>query len=94
MPTEDERAHAEQAAKHRAAEDKTEAIGVQTKDTVVGTSKVTEYSRGGQVFMLRVKPKNAPAQYIDESLPGGTLTPNDEGLSQDTNLPKWRLGSF
>lgn len=97
IPTAEERARAEQAAKQYATEEDQpeEEIGrVQTRESVVGGNTVTEFSRGGHVFMLKVKPKNAPAQYIDEALPGGQLTPNDPGLSEDTNLPKWRLGSF
>lgn len=96
IPTKEERARAEQSAKHNTSQDDDRSVGVQTKETVVGSSTVTEFSRGGQVFMLRVKPKNAPAQYIDESLPGGQLTPDDPGISENTqtNLPKWRLGSF
>ena len=96
IPTEEERARAEQAAKQQPAAEEAETPAVQTRETVVGSSKVTEFSRAGQVFMLRVKPKNAPAQYIDESLPGGQLNPHDPGISEDTqtNLPKWRLGSF
>lgn len=97
IPTEEELARAEQAAKQQDLDDEDrERVGVDARETMVGTSTVTEYSRGGQVFLLRVKPKNAPAQYIDESLPGGSLIPNDPGISEDTqtNLPKWRLGSF
>ena len=99
IPTAAERARAEQAAKQYATEDdlSEEEIGrVQTRESVVGTSTVTEFSRGGHIFMLKVKPKHAPAQYIDESFPGGSLTPSDPGISENTqtNLPKWRLGSF
>lgn len=99
IPTAEERARAEQAAKQYATENEQteDEIGsVQIKESVVGASTITEFSRGGQVFMLKVKPKNAPAQYIDESLPGGSLTPTDPGISEntETNLPKWKLGSF
>ena len=101
IPTEEERARAEQAAKQYTTEEGTdieeEDLGrVQTREFVVGNNTITEFSRGGHVFMLKVKPKNAPAQYIDESLPGGNLTPSDPGISENTqtNLPKWRLGSF
>lgn len=101
IPTQEERSRAEQAAKYEGTPGGSTTVGadrsaVQTSETVVGSSTVTEFSRGGHVFMLRVKPKNAPAQYIDESLPGGRLIPNDPGISEDTqtNLPKWRLGSF
>jgi hypothetical protein len=44
--------------------------------------------------MLKVKPKNAPAQYIDETQPGGQLEPNDDGLGRDNNIPKWKIGSW
>ena len=98
IPTEEELARAAQAAKQQEPKDEErERVGVETRETVVGASTVTEYSRGGQVFLLRVKPKNAPEQYIDESLPGGELIPDDpDGISESyqTNLPKWRLGSF
>ena len=99
IPTEEERTRAEQAAKQYATEEdqEEEDLGrVQTREFVEGNNTITEFSRGGHVFMLKVKPKNAPAQYIDESLPGGNLTPSDPGISENTqtNLPKWRLGSF
>ncbi|MDJ0956429.1 MAG: DUF2782 domain-containing protein [Arenicellales bacterium] len=99
IPTEEERIRAEQAAKQYATENdqgEEDLGGVQTREFVVGNNTITEFSRGGHVFMLKVKPKNAPAQYIDESMPGGNLTPSDPGISENTqtNLPKWRLGSF
>ena len=99
IPTEEERLRAEQAAKQYTTENdqEEEDLGsVQTREFVVGNNTITEFSRGGHVFMLKVKPKNAPAQYIDESMPGGNLTPSDPGISENTqtNLPKWRLGSF
>ena len=98
IPTEEERVRAEQAAKQYATEqEEEEDLGrVQTRELTVGNNTITEFSRGGHVFMLKVKPKHAPAQYIDESMPGGNLTPSDPGISENTqtNLPKWRLGSF
>lgn len=99
IPTEEERARAEQAAKQYVTEQEQEEEdlgGVQTRELTVGNNTITEFSRGGHVFMLKVKPKHAPAQYIDESMPGGNLTPSDPGISENTqtNLPKWRLGSF
>lgn len=95
IPTEEERARTEAAAKEQNSKAAEQRSGVETREKSVGSSTVTEFSRGGQVFMLRVKPKNAPAQYIDETLPGGQLTPDDpDGISENTNLPKWRLGSF
>ena len=99
IPTEEERVRAEQAAKQYATEQEQEQEdlgGVQTRELTVGNNTITEFSRGGHVFMLKVKPKHAPAQYIDESMPGGNLTPSDPGISENTqtNLPKWRLGSF
>ena len=97
IPTAEQRSQAERTAKTQPAPERPEAVvGIQSRETVVGSSTVTEFRRGDQVFMVRVKPKNAPAQYIDESLPGGQLVPNDPGISEDTqtNLPKWRLGSF
>lgn len=99
IPTEEERARAEQAAKQYATEvteEKGDLGRVQTREFVEGSNTITEFSRGGHVFMLKVKPKNAPAQYIDESMPGGNLTPSDPGISENTqtNLPKWKLGSF
>ena len=99
IPTEEERARAEQAAKQYTTEedqDEEDLGRVQTRERVVGNNTITEFSRGGHVFMLKVKPKNAPPQYIDESLPGGNLTTDDPGISENTqtNLPKWKLGSF
>lgn len=97
IPTAEERARSEEAAKQYNAGKEDEADqsgGVETRETVEGSSTVTEYSRGGQVHMLKVKPKNAPAQYIDQTQPGGELEPNDDGLGSDTNVPKWKIGSW
>ena len=96
IPTAEERARSEEAAKRYSAGKEGDAEqrgGVDTRETVEGDSTGTEYSRGGQVHMLKVKPKNAPAQYIDQTQPGGELEPNDDGLGRDSNVPKWKIGS-
>lgn len=98
IPTPEERAAAEEKAKQYTEENEKEqgrqVQGVDIKQTVVGDSTVTEYSRGGQVHMIKVKPKNMPPQYIDENEPGGSLQHNDNGLSEDVALPKWKIGSW
>lgn len=99
IPTPEERARADEAAKQYNAgqeeeQDDEAVVGVDTRETVVGDATVTEYSRAGQVHMLKVKPKHMPPQYIDQNQPGGSLEPQNDDMSQDVNLPKWKIGSW
>jgi len=101
IPTEQERVSAEQAAgeyleKQRAQSPGGSALdGAYEREYVEGDTTVTEYGRGNRVYSLKIKPGQGPTQYLDS--PGdGQLesSPANEGLSDDVNLPKWRLGHW
>lgn len=99
IPTDEERERAEQAAREYEARQGTPSphietpYGLRERKIVEGSTTVTEYSRGGHVYSLKIKPGQGPTQYLDS--PGdGQLEPPDESLPDNTNLPKWRLGSW
>lgn len=100
IPTDEEREHAEQAAREFQAqqstpsEDEKSPYGPGERKTVEGSTSVTEYSRGGHVYSIKIKPGQAPTQYLDAPGDGQLEPPTNEGLSDDYNLPKWRLGHW
>jgi hypothetical protein len=96
IPTEEERARAEQAASEYAAQQRASSLpdenpGQRTVEE--GDTTVTEFSRGGQVHSLKIKSGQGPTQYLDER-DDKQLGRTNEGLSDDVNLPKWRLGHW
>ena len=100
IPTDEERQRAEQAAREyrdqqpaAAAEGKT-PYGLGERETVEGSTAVTEYSRGGHVYSLKIKPGQAPTQYVDAPGDGQLQPPTNEELPENYNLPKWRLGHW
>lgn len=100
IPTDEERASAEQAAREYQARQTppsphTEtAYGLRERKTVEGTTTVTEYSRGGHVYSMKIKPGQAPTQYVDAPGDGQLERPTNEEMPDNYNLPKWRLGSW
>jgi len=100
IPTDEERVRAEQAAQEYQAqqaspsEDEKSPYGLGERMTVEGNTSVTEYSRGGHVYSMKIKPGQAPTQYVDAPGDGQLEPPTNEGLSTDYNLPKWRLGHW
>lgn len=99
IPTDDERARAEQAASEYAAQQRTVSPdsdnpgGVSERTVEEGSTTVTEYSRGGQVYSLKIKPGQGPTQYLDKR-DDKQIERTNEGLSDEVNLPKWRLGHW
>ena len=87
LPTAEEYAAAEEAAKSRPirADD--------VREYTEGGHQVTEYRRGGGVYMVRVTPAAGLTQYyVDHD--GDGLLQNDDGIGNDFNVAKWRLGNW
>lgn len=56
---------------------------------------ITEYSRGGRVFLMTVKPRGGPTQYWDDPDGDGQFqSRNSSNIDEDMNLPKWRIGGW
>lgn len=56
---------------------------------------ITEYKRGGRVFLMTVKPRNGPTQYWDDLDGDGQFQrSNSNTIDETMNLPKWRLGNW
>lgn len=56
---------------------------------------ITEYSRGGRVFLMTVKPRVGPTQYWDDPDGDGQFqSRTSSNIDEDMNLPKWRIGGW
>lgn len=56
---------------------------------------ITEYSRGGRVFLMTVKPRVGPTQYWDDLDGDGQFqSRTSSNIDENVNLPKWRLGGW
>lgn len=56
---------------------------------------ITEYERGGRVFLMTVKPRLGPTQYWDDPDGDGQFQRrNSDTIDENHNLPKWRLGGW
>lgn len=56
---------------------------------------ITEYSRGGRVFRMTVKPRVGPTQYWDDPDGDGQFQRStSDDIDESPNLPKWRLGGW
>lgn len=100
IPTEEERERAEQAAREyqsgqaSSSEEDQTAYGLKERKTIEGSTSVTEYSRGGHVYSMKIKPGQAPTQYVDAPGDGQLQPSTNEELPDSYNLPKWRLGHW
>ena len=75
-------------------EDPAAPAGERVIERVEGDRTITEYRRHGQVYMYKVKPKNGPAQYWIDREGDGQFQPHETDISDDVNLPKWRIGNW
>lgn len=56
---------------------------------------ITEYARGGRVFMMTVKPRTGPTQYWEDPDGDGEFQRRtSDNIDETINLPKWRLGGW
>jgi hypothetical protein len=56
---------------------------------------ITEYRRGNEIFMMTVKPRYGPKQYWNDPDGDGQFQRStSDDVSEDMNLPKWRLGGW
>lgn len=90
LPSEAERAKAEAAAKERAELPPPEEI-TERKE---GDQVVTEYRRFGQVYLIKIKPKVGASQYMVDRDGDGRFETKTENLSEEFDLPKWRIGTW
>lgn len=90
LPTEEERAKAEAAAKERAELPPPEEITERRE----GNQVITEYRRFGQVYMIKIKPKVGASQYMVDRDGDGRFETKTENLSEEFDLPKWRIGTW
>lgn len=90
LPTDEDRAQADAAAK--------EKVDLPPPDEIIehreGKQLITEYRRFGQVYMIKIRPKNGPSQYVVDRDGDGRFETKTENLSEEFNLPKWRIGSW
>lgn len=68
--------------------------GEEVSERVEGDQIITEYRRRGQLYMVKVKPKNGPAQYWVDRDGDGQFQRRDTDINEDINLPKWRIGTW
>jgi len=56
---------------------------------------ITEYSRGGRVFLMTVKPRVGPTQYWEDPDGDGQFQQStSDDIEERLNLPKWKLGDW
>lgn len=56
---------------------------------------ITEYYRGGKLFLMTVKPRVGPTQYWDDPDGDGQFQPRtSDNIDETLNLPKWKIGSW
>lgn len=56
---------------------------------------ITEYERGGDVFMMTVKPRTGWTQYWNDPDGDGQFQRStSDDIDENMNLPKWRLGGW
>ena len=100
IPTDEERSRAEQAAREietvrgPPSPHSDTPYEPRERKVVEGSTAVTEYSRGGHVYSMKIKPGQAPTQYVDAPGDGQIQPSTNEELPDNYNLPKWRLGSW
>ncbi len=55
---------------------------------------ITEYSVNGNVYMVKISPKNAPAYYMVDTDGDGNLETRRSDLEKGMNIPQWLLFSW
>ncbi len=93
IPTAEERARAEAAAAERADEPERPPRD-DVIERVEGNQTITEYRRFGQIYMVKIQTKNAPAQYWVDPDGDGQFQKREMDINEDINLPKWRIGNW
>ncbi len=90
LPSEEERAKAEAAAKEKAELPPPDEITERRE----GDQVITEYRRFGQVYMIRIKPQVGATQYMVDRDGDGRFETRTENISEEFILPKWRIGTW
>ena len=103
IPSAEERARAQEAGaeQRQAAESDPDQAGREAAppleeviERVEGDQTITEYRRRGQLYMVKVKPKQGPAQYWLDEDGDGRFQERENGINEEINLPKWRIGNW
>ena len=55
---------------------------------------ITEYRVNGQLYMVKISPKNAPAYYLIDTDGDGELETQQSDLQKGMNIPQWLLFSW
>ena len=90
LPSDEERAKAEAAAKEKEELPPPDEI-IERQE---GKQLITEYRRFGQVYMIKIRPKNGPSQYLVDRDGDGRFETKTENISEEFTLPKWRIGTW
>jgi len=90
LPTDEQRAKAEAAAKNKAELPPPDEITERRE----GDEVITEYRRFGKVYMIKIKPKVGASQYIVDRDGDGRFETKTQDINEEFNLPKWRLGTW
>lgn len=53
----------------------------------------TQYRRRGYIYELKMEPRGGATQYMSDH-GTGQLQTRENGLEDQTNLPKWRIGKW
>lgn len=56
--------------------------------------EITEYRVNGQLYMVKISPKNAPAYYLIDTDGDGELETQQSDLQKGMNIPQWLLFSW
>jgi len=90
LPTDEQRAKAEAAAKEKAELPPPDEITQREE----GDKFITEYRRFGKVYMIKIKPKVGASQYMVDRDGDGRFETKTQDINEEFNLPKWRLGTW
>jgi hypothetical protein len=55
---------------------------------------ITEYRVNGQLYMVKISPKNAPAYYLVDTDGDGELETQHSDLQKGMNIPQWLILSW
>lgn len=90
LPTDQQREESAAAAKQKEDLPPPDEI-IERKE---GKELITEYRRFGQVYMIKIRPKNGPSQYMVDRDGDGRFETKTQDINEEFNLPKWRIGTW
>ena len=72
--------------------DPTDPRGLNEVTAASGTE--TQYRRRGYIYELKMEPRGGATQYMTTERGTSQLQTRQNGLEDQTNLPKWRIGKW